>query len=61
MLRSADGYKVFVAEPVGDHYEARARTVLLGPVSGDEVVIPQVWKAGSFSSQLGINSWTMGV
>jgi membrane fusion protein (multidrug efflux system) len=39
VLRSADGYKLFVAEQVENHYEARARTVVLGPTSGNTVVI----------------------
>jgi len=39
VLRSADGYKVFVAEEQGDGYVARARNVALGASSGDNVVI----------------------
>ncbi len=39
VLRSAEGYKVFVAESEGSGHVARARTVQLGTVSGDEVVI----------------------
>jgi RND family efflux transporter MFP subunit len=39
VLRSAEGYKVFVADSAGDGYVAHARTVELGVVSGDDVVI----------------------
>ncbi len=39
VLRSADGYKVFVVQQVNEHLEAEARTVVLGPASGDQVVI----------------------
>ena len=39
VLRSAEGYKVFVAEAQGDRHVARARTVMLGPASGEDVVI----------------------
>jgi RND family efflux transporter MFP subunit len=39
VLRSAEGYKVFVAESEGEGYVAYARTVELGAVSGDDVVI----------------------
>jgi membrane fusion protein (multidrug efflux system) len=46
VLRSADGYKVFVAVPVGEHHEAGARTVVLGPASGDQVVINQGLEVG---------------
>ena len=46
VLRSADGYKVFVAQQVGEHYEAGARTVVLGPASGDQVVIEEGLEVG---------------
>lgn len=39
VMRSAEGYKVFLAESDGGGYFARAQTVELGAVSGDEVVI----------------------
>jgi len=39
VMRSADGYKVFVAVPQGQGHLATARTVELGAVSGDDVVI----------------------
>ena len=44
--RSADGYKVFVARQVGEHHEAGARTVLLGPASGGHVVISEGLEVG---------------
>ena len=46
VLRSADGYKVFVAAQVGEHHEAGARTVVLGPASGDQVVITEGLEVG---------------
>lgn len=39
VLRSAEGYKVFVVEQEGDGYLAHARTVELGTISGDNVVV----------------------
>ena len=53
VLRSAEGYKVFVAEPEGDRYMARARTVTLGATSGDEVVIESGLEVGELLVTVG--------
>ena len=53
VLRSADGYKVFLATARGDHYVARARTVVLGPVSGNSVVIEEGLEVGDLLITLG--------
>jgi RND family efflux transporter MFP subunit len=53
VLRSAEGYKVFVAERQGDSYVARARTVELGAVSGDEVVIANGLEVGELLVTVG--------
>jgi RND family efflux transporter MFP subunit len=53
VMRSADGYKVFVAESDGDRYLAHARTIELGEVSGDEVVIHHGLDVGDLLITLG--------
>ena len=53
VLRSADGYKVFVVEREGDGFVARARTVVPGPISGNTVVIERGLEAGDLLVTVG--------
>lgn len=53
VLRSAEGYKVFIAEAQGDGHTARARTVELGVASGDRVVIRNGLQVGDLLVTVG--------
>jgi len=53
VLRSADGYKVFVVESRGGGNFAKARTVELGPASGNDVVVEQGLDVGDLLITLG--------
>ncbi len=53
VLRSAEGYKVFVAESEGSGHMAKARTVTLGPTSGDYVVIDSGLEVGDLLITVG--------
>ncbi len=53
VLRSADGYKVFVVATADGEYVARARTVVLGPTSGNRVVIEQGLAVGDLLITVG--------
>ncbi len=46
VLRSADGYKVFVVDDRGDRQIAAARAVTLGPSAGNAVVIEEGLEVG---------------
>jgi RND family efflux transporter MFP subunit len=51
--RSADGYKVFVVEDRDGFYVAKARSVALGPASGNVVVIEEGLEVGDLVVTLG--------
>jgi membrane fusion protein (multidrug efflux system) len=53
VMRSAEGYKVFVAESEGAGHVAHARTVELGVVSGDNVVIESGLEVGDLLITVG--------
>lgn len=53
VLRSADGYKVFVVEERDGYQVAKAKTVVLGPASGNSVVIEQGLEVGDLLITLG--------
>lgn len=52
VLRSAEGYKVFVITP-GDQPIAEARSVVLGPSSGNEVIIESGLEVGDLLITVG--------
>jgi membrane fusion protein (multidrug efflux system) len=52
VLRSAEGYKVFVIAP-GDRPIAEARSVVLGPSSGNEVIIESGLEVGDLLITVG--------
>jgi RND family efflux transporter MFP subunit len=53
VLRSADGYKVFVVTTADGEYVASARTVVLGPNSGNRVVVEQGLEIGDLLITVG--------
>ena len=53
VLRSADGYKVFVVTTADGEYVANARTVVLGPNSGNRVVVEQGLEIGDLLITVG--------
>jgi RND family efflux transporter MFP subunit len=53
VLRSADGYKVFVVENEGGVDVAKARDVTLGPASGNQVVVERGLNVGDLLVTLG--------
>ena len=53
VLRSAEGYKVFVAESEAGGWVARARTVEMGAASGDDVVIEAGLEVGELLVTVG--------
>ncbi len=53
VLRSADGYKVFVVTSEGADHRAIARTVTLGPTSGNEVVVDSGLQIGDLLVTVG--------
>ncbi len=53
VVRSADGYKVFVVETRDGGHFAKARAVELGPASGNNVVAEQGLEAGDLLITLG--------
>jgi RND family efflux transporter MFP subunit len=53
VLRSADGYKVFVIEDRDGYHIAKARTVVLGPAAGNTVVIEEGLERGDLLITLG--------
>ncbi len=53
LMRSAEGYKVFIAEAQGNRYTARARTVELETASGDRVVIGNGLQVGDLLVTVG--------
>ncbi|UCD23653.1 MAG: efflux RND transporter periplasmic adaptor subunit [Gemmatimonadota bacterium] len=53
VLRSADGYKVFIVSASNGDHVAAARTVVLGPTSGNRVVIEQGLEVGDLLITVG--------
>ena len=53
VLRSADGYKVFIVTASNGDHAAAARTVVLGPTSGNMVVIEQGLDVGDLLITVG--------
>jgi RND family efflux transporter MFP subunit len=53
VLRSADGYKVFVVNEADGEFLAQARTVVLGPTSGNRVVVEQGLEVGDLLITVG--------